>query len=392
MPASLFNKESIYILDAVRTAVASPFKSLKDFSAGQLGGYVIVNLLKRQNFNPALVDEVIFGNTVMAGNGQNSARQASIRGGLLPSTTAYTVNNVCGAGLQSVILAGQAIYSGTSQCVIAGGSESASRTPQLFSKLVETPFDQRDPVDSLLYDGLWCALSGKHMGELCEKLAGKAKITRKMQDRYSLESHRKAAIGKFNKEIIRVPFADGKFFCVDERIRRRVGIENFETLPPAFVENGTITSGNSSVPSDGSAGVCVVGENFVRTQKVKPLARILGYASIAVEPQLTFSAGVPAIEVCLKTCNLKLKDIDLFEVSEAFSAQAIFTRDTLNIPSDKINIYGGDIALGHPLGAAGARILVTLVHALQTEGKKLGMAAICYGGGGAMAMIIENLQ
>ena len=392
MPATAFDITPIYILDAVRTAVASPFKSLKDFTAGQLGGYVIANLLKRQNFNPILVDEVIFGNTVMAGNGQNPARQASILGGLLPSTTAYTVNNVCGAGLQSVVLAGQAICSGTSQCVIAGGSESASRTPQFFSKLIETSFDQRDPVDSLLYDGLWCALSGKHMGELCEKLAGKAKITRAIQDTYSLESHCKAAIGKFDKEIIGVPLADGKAFCVDERIRRRVSIENFATLPPAFVENGTITSGNSSVPSDGSAGVFVVGEKFVRMQKVKPLARILGYASIAVEPQLTFSAGVPAIEACLKACDLKLKEIDLFEVSEAFSAQAIFTRETLKIPSDKVNIYGGDIALGHPLGAAGARILVTLVHALQTEKRKLGLAAICYGGGGAMAMIIESLQ
>lgn len=185
---------------------------------------------------------------------------------------------------------------------------------------------------------------------------------------------------------------DGKVFCVDERIRRRVSIENFVTLPPAFAENGTITSGNSSVPSDGSAGVFVVGEKFVRSQKVKPLARILGYASNAVEPQLTFSAGVPAIEACLKACDLKLKEIDLFEVSEAFSAQAIFTRETLKISSDKVNIYGGDIALGHPLGAAGARILVTLVHALQTEKRKLGLAVICYGGGGAMAMIIENLQ
>jgi acetyl-CoA C-acetyltransferase len=391
MPAYSFASKSVYLLDAVRTAVGSPFKSLKDFSVGELGGFVLGALVKRSGFAPEDLGEVIWGNTVLAGAGQNPARQAAILGGLPPETPAYTVSNVCGAGLQAIFLAGQSLALGVSDGIIAGGSESATRTPQMFSKSVETPFEERDPVDSLLYDGLWCNLTGQHMGQLAEELAKKEKISRIAQDQFALESHRKAAAGQFADEIIAVMLADQKVFAADERIRRRLNLENFATLPGAFAENGTITSGNSSVPSDGAAAVLLGNENFIKSHKLKPLARIVGAASIALEPALTFTAAVSAVEACLKVCGLKMKDIDLFEICEAFAAQAIYTRDRLKIPSEKMNIYGGDLALGHPLGAAGSRIVVTLTHALKRHNKKYGLAAICYGGGGAMAMIIERV-
>ena len=386
MPAISFNSKPVYLFDAVRTAVGSPFKSLKDLSAGQLGSVAVAALIERSRIEPGFVDEMILGNTVQAGAGQNPARQAVVLGGLPVTIPAYTVNNVCAAGLQAVVLAGQSIALGSAHCVIAGGAESATRTPHLFSKLVETPFDEREPVDSLIYDGLWCALSGQHMGQLAEKLA----VSRARQDEYALESHQKAAAGKFGDEIVPVTLADKKVFNADERIRRRLSLENFKTLPPAFAENGTVTSGNASVPSDGAAVVLLGSEDLKRKSKLKPLAKVLGYASVAIKPELTFAAAVPAVEACLKACSLKLKDIDLFEICEAFAAQAIYTRETLKIPAEKMNIAGGDIALGHPLGAAGTRILVTLAHALKTQNKKYGLAAICYGGGGAMAIIIER--
>ncbi len=390
MPQSLFDKKPIYILDAARTPVGNPFKSLKDFSVGQLGGSVIAALLKRTGLDPLCVSEVILGNAVSAGTGQNSARQASFCGGLLCSTSAYTVNAVCGSGLQAVILAGQTISFGANDYIIALGSESASRTPELFSKSVEGSFNQRTAVDSLMYDGLWCSLAGKSMGQICENFAKKEKISRKAQDKYALESHQKAAAANFSDEIINVVLQDGRVFSADEHIRRHVNLESFKLLPSAFAKKGTLTAGNVSLPSDGAAGVLLSGEKSLRSVQLKPLARIVGYSSLALEPQKVFTAGVAAVQTCLKVCGLKLKDIDLFEVSEAFAAQAIYTHDKLSISTEKMNIYGGDIALGHPLGAAGTRILVTLVHALKVNKKRYGLAVICYGGGGAIAAVVEN--
>lgn len=390
MPQSSFDKNPLYILDALRTPVASPFKSLKDFSAPQLGGIVIQGLLKRTRLNPDCISEVILGNTVSAGSGQNPARQASFCGGLNFRTTAYTVNAVCASGLQALILAGQAICFGSKDCIIAVGAESATRTPLLFSKDVETPYSERTPIDSLMYDGLWCNLSGQLMGQLCESLAKREKISRPAQDAYAFESHRKAAGANFSNEIVSVVLSDGKKFSVDEHIRRHVNLESFKILSPAFGQNGTLSAGNVSLPCDGAAAVLVAGKDFVRRQEVRPLARIVGFASIALNPKEVFKAAVPAVEACLQACGLKLKDIDLFEVSEAFAAQAIYTRDKLDIATQKMNIYGGDIALGHPLGAAGLRILVTLAHALKAENKRYGLGAICYGGGGAMAIVLEN--
>lgn len=390
MPQNLFDKKPIYVVDAVRTAIGSPFKSLKDFPVGQLGGLLVKALMERSQLNIDCVDEVILGSAVLAGAGQNPARQASLTGGLSPSTTAYTVNNVCGAGLQAVILAGQAMSFGASECSIAIGAESASRTPQMFSKLLETPFNEREPVDSLIFDGLWCSLSGSSMGEICENLVRREKISRTAQDQYALESHQKAARAQFGQHIIPIVLANHTVFCNDERIRHRVNLENFAALPSSFAKDGTVTAGNASVPADGAAAVLLATKSCVDVQSLRPLVRIVGYASIAVDPQQVFIAGVSAVEACLQTCGLQLKNIDVFEVSEAFAAQALYTRKTLNILPEKMNMSGGDIALGHPLGASGTRILVTLIHTLKSQNKKYGLAVICYGGGGAIAVIVEN--
>lgn len=395
MPAGSFSSTPVYILDAVRTPIGSPFKSLKDLSASQLGASAVAGLLSRQKINSKYLSQVILGNTVMAGAGQNPARQSAILAGIPAHVPAYTVNQVCAGGLQSVILAAKDIALSHAELVIAGGMESATRTPQMFSKSVEAAFTNRVPVDSLIYDGLWCTLTGRHMGQLCEELAQKEKISRSAQDSFAFESFEKARAaakeGKFANEIILIPLADMDDFKQDERLRR-VSLESFRILPPAFRENGTITSGNASVPSDGAAAVLLAGKTWLKRQKSFPLARILGYASIAVQPQDVFTAAVPAVQACLKATRMKMQAIDLFEISEAFAAQAIYTREQLKIRPEKMNICGGDLALGHPLGAAGARILVTLIHALKAKSKRYGLAVICLGGGGAVALIVESLK
>lgn len=313
MPQNLFDKKPIYVVDAVRTAIGSPFKSLKDFTVGQLGGVLVKALMQRSQLNAGCVDEVILGSVVLAGAGQNPARQASLAGGLLSRTTAYTVNNVCGAGLQAVILAGQTMSFGATECSIAIGAESASRTPQMFSKFSEIPFHEREPVDSLIYDGLWCSLSNSLMGNLCEDLARREKISRIAQDQYALESHQKAAHAQFGQYIVSVGLANHTVFCNDERVRRRVSLENFAALPSFFAKDGSVTAGNASVLADGAAAVLLATESFVRAQSLKPLVRIVGYASIALDPQQVFIAGVPAVKACLQTCGLQLKDIDVLK-------------------------------------------------------------------------------
>ncbi|OGX27550.1 MAG: hypothetical protein A2787_09290 [Omnitrophica WOR_2 bacterium RIFCSPHIGHO2_01_FULL_48_9] len=385
--------KSIYILQALRTPIGSPAKGLKDYSAAQLGSIVIKEIVRRSKIKAGSIDEVVLGNTVGAGTGQNLARQAAVMAGLPVSIPAYTVNNVCGAGLQSVFLAAQAIQAGHASLVLAGGTESATHCPFLSSAQGK----DKKPVafqESLLQDGLLCPLTGKRMGDLAEWLARDSGISRQAQDRFAWESHRRAVEaqsgGKFRQEIVSVKMTADEFFKDDDRPRKNIKLETLAALPAAFVKNGCVTAGNSSVPSDGAAAVVAASEEAVKKEKLKPLARILGYAAVAVEPQKVFTAAVPAIEKCLKQCRLSLTDIDLFEISEAFAVQAIYTQQTLKIPEKKINIYGGDIALGHPLGAAGTRILVTLTQALVQEEKKLGLVCICLGGGGCLAMIIEN--
>ncbi len=386
----------VFIIDGLRTAIGSPFKGLKNYTAAQLAAEVIRGMLIRNKLKKNLINEVILGNTVSAGTGQNLARQAVILAGLPASIPAFTVNNVCGAGLQSVILAAQSILCGDSELVIAGGAESASHSPDILFKQKQEKTELQEPVESLVHDGLFCSLSQKHMGQLSEFIIKRYKISREEQDVYALKSHRKACRaydhGKFKAEIIPLKSEHGHFLRQDERPRKNVDLTMLADLPPAFESEGTVTAGNSSVPCDGAAAVIVASEKLVKIRKWRPQARLLGYATVALDPKLVFSAGVSAIEACLKKCGLSVKDFDLFEISEAFASQAILTMNSLKIPQGKVNIWGGDIALGHPLGAAGTRILVTLMRALADQKKKRGLACICLGGGGAVCMAIERVK
>ena len=387
--------KDIFIIDGTRTAIGSTFKALKDFTASELGSIAIKEILQRNAIKKDLINQVILGNTVSAGTGQNLARHAAFLSGLPVSVPAFTVNNVCGSGLQSVILGAQAITCQDAHAVICGGIESSSQSPYLV-KRNDKEKKEENFIDSLIYDGLMCELSHKHMGELAEHIAEKFKIPREEQDQYSYESHHKTCQaqleGKFKEEIIPVDLGNGGIFMQDQRPRKDIDLQKLGKLPPAFKENGTITAGNSSLPSDGAVAVLLASSDMIKKNSITPKARILGYASIAVTPEMVFTAAIPAVKECLKKCDLSLKDIDLFEISEAFAVQAIITKRELKIPDDKMNIFGGDVALGHPLGAAGARILVTLIHALLDQKKKRGLAAVCLGGGGAVALAIETIN
>ncbi len=384
-------EDSTYILNPLRTPIGSFSKSLKNFSAAQLGAILIEELVKRSRISPSFIDQVILGNTVGAGTGQNLARQAAVLAKLPSTIPAYTVNNVCGAGLQAIILAAQAIEAQRAEIILAGGTESASQAPALLSQHE----DQEEKVDSLLHDGLFCSLTNKRMGDLAEIMAEEEHISRREQDELALASHRKAIQaqkqGKFAKEIVPIRLSSENILNEDERPRKNVSIEKFSVVASAFSKNGTVTAGNSSVPSDGAALVSMASDKGLKKLKAKPLARIVSYASIAVDPKDVFRSPVPAITECLKSAKNSLNDIDIFEISEAFAVQGIYTQKMLKIPVEKINIFGGDIALGHPLGAAGARILTTLCYALEDQKKKRGLACISYGGGGCLAVLIERV-
>ena len=401
------SKTSAFILDCARTAIGSPYKSLRNVSAARLASGVIKAVLGRSKIKNGLVDQVILGNTVSAGTGQNLSRQAALLAGLPADVPAFNVNHVCGSGLQSVILAAQSIRLGDAGLVVAGGTESASCCPKIGWNYPlpnpapgpKSPDGKWPPmgsgrqVESLIHDGLWCHVINKHMGELAEYIAGQFRISRDEQDRYALQSHQKAwqaqAENKTAVEIVPVELGSTYLFKLDERVRNDVSFEKLKELPAAFKENGTVTAGNSSTPADGAGIVVVASSSIVKEYKIAPAARILGYASIAVKPEMVFTAGIPAIRECLKRCGLAFRDVDLFEISEAFAVQAVLTKRRLKIPEGKMNVFGGDIALGHPLGAAGARILVTLIHALKDQKKKRGIACVCLGGGGAIAMAVE---
>ena len=383
--------EDIFILEGLRTPVGRTFRGLKDLTAPQLACVVIKELLSQKKINLKEVNEVVLGNTVSAGAGQNLARQAVCLSGLPVTVPAYTVNCVCASGLQAVILSAQSIACGQAALSFAGGTESASHSPYIIRKDDKT----QQQTDSLIQDGLWCQMTDLHMGDLAEHLAQEFQITRERQDQYALESHLKACgarrASKFSGEIVPVKGEDGSIFDRDERPRENISLERLRALPSVFKEQGSVTAGNSPSPSDGAAVLAVASAQLVKKNKWKPKARILSFSFTAGEPKEVFTAAVPSVRECLKKAKLTVKDVDLFEISEAFAVQAIYTRDRLKIPGDKMNIYGGDIALGHPLGAAGARALVTLLHALANEKKKIGLVSVCLGGGGAVSLAVENL-
>ncbi len=390
----------VFIIDGLRTPIGNPYMGFKDLGAVELASCVIKEVVRRNKVDPKRVGEVILGNVVSAGMGQNFARQAAILGKLPPQILSYSVNSVCGAGLYSVILGAQSILvNGGTGLVIAGGAESATHCPYFVKRreaenIEEGKAPELNPVDCLQHDGLSCRITGRRMGDLVEEIARKFKISREEQDDFAFESHRRACLAQrnndFKNEVVAVK-APHKRVVKDEHPRQNLDRAWLERLPPVFWTSGTVTAGNSSLSCDGAAAVLLASPEAARQCRLKPLARIAGYVSVAIDPQRSFEAMPEAVEVCLHKCGFQLKDIDLFELSEAFAAQIILTQKKLHIPPERVNIFGGDIALGHPLGAAGSRVLVTLVHALRGQKKKRGLACVSYGGGGAIAMIVETV-
>ncbi|END7563875.1 acetyl-CoA acetyltransferase [Escherichia coli] len=389
------------IVSAVRTAIGSFNGSLASTSAIDLGATVIKAAIERAKIDSLHVDEVIMGNVLQAGLGQNPARQALLKSGLAETVCGFTVNKVCGSGLKSVALAAQAIQAGQAQSIVAGGMENMSLAPYLLDAKARSGYRLGDGqvYDVILRDGLMCATYGYHMGITAENVAKEYGITREMQDELALHSQRKAAAaiesGAFTAEIVPVNVVTRKktfVFSQDEFPKADSTTEALGALRPAFDKAGTVTAGNASGINDGAAALVIMEESAALAAGLTPLARIKSYASGGVPPALMGMGPVPATKKALQLAGLQLADIDLIEANEAFAAQFLAVGKTLGFDSEKVNVNGGAIALGHPIGASGARILVTLLHAMQARDKTLGLATLCIGGGQGIAMVIERLN
>ncbi len=388
------------ILSAVRTPVGRFLGGLSTMPATKLGAQVVREAVSRAAVSPEQVDEVIMGNVVSAGLGQNPARQAALNGGLPPSVAALTINKVCGSGLKAVVLAAQAIALGDMEIVVAGGMESMSNAPYLLPK-ARLGYRMGDGklVDSMISDGLWCAFNDFHMGYTGEIIAEKYGISREEQDRYALSSHQKAIAaidgGKFAREILPVEIPQRKgepiLFTTDEAPRRDTSLEALAKLRPVFKEGGTVTAGNAPGVNDGAAALVITSQEKAEALEVKPLARIVGYAVSGIEPELVMMAPIKAVEKLWQRTGWSKEEVELFEINEAFSVQAIAVIRELGLDATKVNVHGGAVALGHPIGATGARILTTLLYALEERGATKGVAALCLGGGNAVAMAVERL-
>ncbi|EFA5182497.1 acetyl-CoA acetyltransferase [Escherichia coli] len=389
------------IVSAVRTAIGSFNGSLASTSAIDLGATVIKAAIERAKIDSQHVDEVIMGNVLQAGLGQNPARQALLKSGLAETVCGFTVNKVCGSGLKSVALAAQAIQAGQAQSIVAGGMENMSLAPYLLDAKARSGYRLGDGqvYDVILRDGLMCATHDYHMGITAENVAKEYGITREMQDELALHSQRKAAAaiesGAFTAEIVPVNVVTRKktfVFSQDEFPKANSTAEALGALRPAFDKAGTVTAGNASGINDGAAALVIMEESAALAAGLTPLARIKSYASGGVPPALMGMGPVPATQKALQLAGLQLADIDLIEANEAFAAQFLAVGKNLGFDSEKVNVNGGAIALGHPIGASGARILVTLLHAMQARDKTLGLATLCIGGGQGIAMVIERLN
>ena len=389
------------IVSAVRTAIGSFNGSLASTSAIDLGATVIKAAIERAKIDSQHVDEVIMGNVLQAGLGQNPARQALLKSGLAETVCGFTVNKVCGSGLKSVALAAQAIQAGQAQSIVAGGMENMSLAPYLLDAKARSGYRLGDGqvYDVILRDGLMCATHGYDMGITAENVAKEYGITREMQDELALHSQRKAAAaiesGAFTAEIVPVNVVTRKktfVFSQDEFPKANSTAEALGALRPAFDKAGTVTAGNASGINDGAAALVIMEESAALAAGLTPLARIKSYASGGVPPALMGMGPVPATQKALQLAGLQLADIDLIEANEAFAAQFLAVGKTLGFDPEKVNVNGGAIALGHPIGASGARILVTLLHAMQARDKTLGLATLCIGGGQGIAMVFERLN
>jgi acetyl-CoA C-acetyltransferase len=387
------------ILSAVRVPTGKFMGALKGFTAPQLGALVVREAVSRAGIEPDRVDEVVMGNVVSAGLGQAPARQAAIRAGLPPKVGALTVNKVCGSGLKAVMLAAQGIAAGDTDVVVAGGMESMSNAPYLLPKAREgMRLGHGQLVDAMIHDGLWDAYEDYHMGCTGEIVAEKYAVSRQAQDEYAVASHRKAVAaikeGRFSEEILPVPVPQKKgdpvVFSVDEPPREDTSLEALARLKPAFKDGGTVTAGNAPGVNDGAAALVVTSAETARALGRRPLARIVAQATSGVEPSLVMMSPVYAVRRLWEKTGWSPRDVDLVELNEAFAVQAVAVVRELELDPSRVNVNGGAVALGHPIGASGARILTTLLHALKQRGAKRGVAALCLGGGNGVALAVET--
>ncbi len=388
----------VLIAGAVRTPIGKFLGGLVPFAAPQLGALVVKETLRRAGVAPDAVEEVIMGNVITAGLGQNPARQASIYGGVTETAGALTVNKVCGSGLKAVVLGTQAIKLGDAEIVVAGGMESMSNAPYILRQ-ARTGYRLNDGaiVDTMVFDGLWDIYNNFHMGNTAELVSEKYNVSRKEMDEYSVESHRKAieamTKGRFKDEIVTVEIPQKKGepvrFDRDEGPRADTNLESLSKLKPVFKKDGTITAANASQISDGAAAMVLLSERKAKELGVKPIARVTGYATGGMKPEWVMMAPTVAIPKLLKKTGLSIGDFDAIELNEAFAVQGCAVVKELKMDPKKVNINGGAVALGHPIGCSGARILVTLIHVLKQTGGKRGLASLCLGGGNAVALSVE---
>jgi acetyl-CoA C-acetyltransferase len=386
------------ILSAVRLPTGRFLGSLKSFTAPQLGAMVVKEAVSRAGLAPEQVDEVIMGNVVSAGLGQAPARQAAIRAGLPPTVAALTINKVCGSGLKAVMLAAQGVMTGDADVVVAGGMESMSNCPYLVPKAREgLRMGNAELIDSMVWDGLWDAYDDYHMGCTGEIVAEKYAVTRGEQDAYAVESHRRALAaikaGRFKDETLPVPIPQKRgepvAFAADESPREDTSLEALAKLKPAFKQGGTVTAGNAPGVNDGAAALVVTSSETAAALGRKPMARIVGQAVAGLPPSLVMMTPVEAVRKLWKKTGWSADSTDLVEINEAFAVQAVAVTRELGLDPARVNVHGGAVALGHPIGASGARILTTLLYALRDRGKRRGIAALCLGGGNGVALAVE---
>jgi len=383
-----------FIVGAVRTAIGKFNGTLSETSATNLGAFAVSEAIKRAGVDKKDIEEVIMGNVISAGLGQNPARQASLWAGVPEGVPCLTINKVCGSGMKSVMLAAQAIKAQDSSLIVAGGMENMTLAPYLLKRARNGyRLGNGEIIDAMVHDGLWDIYNNFHMGMTGEIIAEKFKVTRKDADELSFLSHKKSIKaqenGLFKDEIVPIDIK-GKIFDRDEGPRPDTTIEKLGTLKPVFKKDGVVTAGNASQISDGASAVVVASKDKVSELGLKPLARIVDYTTSGLAPELVMEAPIPAVRKLLAKTGLSINDMDLFEHNEAFATASCAVKKELMVPDDRFNVHGGAVALGHPIGCSGARVLVTLMYALKAYGKKRGLATLCLGGGNAVAMVIER--
>ena len=389
--------KDVLITSAKRTAVGSLGKSLKNVNAADLGSAVITSVIDELKIKSSDIDEVIMGQVLTGGNGQNPARQAAMKSGVPKEKPAYVVNQVCGSGIRSVASGFQSIRSGDAKILVAGGQENMSLAPHVIHLRDGKKLGDAELIDTMIKDGLWDAFNGYHMGITAENVAEKFQVTRDQQDKFALNSQEKALKaqkeGKFKDEIINFKIKSKKAelnFENDEHPREGINLDALSRLKPVFKKNGTVTAGNASGINDGAAAITLMTSDEAEKRNIEKLVSIKSWASCGVDPALMGTGPIPSAKKALDLAGWTIKDVDLFEINEAFAAQSLAVLKTLSIPEEKVNVNGGAIALGHPIGASGTRILVTLIHEMIKRDVKKGLATLCIGGGMGIAMCVER--